>query len=191
VSAVVARAKEFGLIIGELDPQAAAARDARLRSELASGRMETIRQKFIPDLAAGLIAAGAPAAGTLFPQPFVRTDNGAVRLDDRMAPEFAIVAAASAVLDALTPASLAMWTNLHGERVVIRSSGPDRAAPGVRVFDETEHLFADWLTQNGITAAIVRPDRAVYGGARNGEELNALIEALAAQLGHAGAVSDR
>ena len=76
VGAVVATAKEFGKIIGELDPAAAQARDERLREELRSGKAETFRQKFIPDLAGGLIASDAKLAGSLFVQPHVRCADG-------------------------------------------------------------------------------------------------------------------
>lgn len=191
VRTVVAAAKEFGKIIGELDAQAAATRDARLRAELQSGQAQTIRQKFIPDLASGLIACASPAAGTLFPQPFIQTESGIARLDDLMAPEFAIVATSSAVIEGLAPSALETWRRLRGERVVIQASGPDHARPGLLALKETERLFAEWLDRNGIKAAIVRPDRSVFGGARTADELNALIAALAGQLGRASAAADQ
>ncbi len=172
VGAIVALAKDFGLIIGELDLEKAKARDARLRAELNSGKAETIRQRFIPDLAGGLIAVGTPAAGTLFPQPLVETAHRVVRLDDLMAPEFLLVAASADGLVSLSASSNATWNRLRGERVVIGAGG----------LHETGRLFADWLDQHGITVAVVRPDRAVFGGARNTTECNALIAALAQRL---------
>ena len=172
VGAIVALAKEFGLIIGELDLEKAKARDARLREELNSGKAETIRQRFIPNLAGGLIAEGAPAAGTLFPQPLVETARGVVHLDDLLSPEFLLVAASPDSLDRLSPLSIETWKKLRGERVII-------GAHGLR---ETGRLFADWLDEHGIAVAIVRPDRAVFGGARNAAESNALIAALAQKL---------
>jgi 3-(3-hydroxy-phenyl)propionate hydroxylase len=167
VGALVATAKEFGEIIGELDTVKAEARDKKLRAELQSGQAQTNRQKFIPDLASGLIAQGTPAAGTLFPQPDVETARGKVRLDDTLAPEFLIAAVSPDVLKVLTPQSLAIWDRLRGQRPVIKETGT---------------LLADWLKQNGIIAAVVRPDRAVYGGARTADELNALVARLAEQL---------
>ena len=137
-----------------------------------SGKAETIRQRFIPDLAGGLIAVGTPAAGTLFPQPLVETAHRVVRLDDLMAPEFLLVAASADGLDSLSASSNATWNRLRGERVVIGAGG----------LHETGRLFADWLDQHGITVAVVRPDRAVFGGARNTTECNALIAALAQRL---------
>jgi 3-(3-hydroxy-phenyl)propionate hydroxylase len=167
VSKIVALAKEFGLIIGELDPVKAKARDKKLRAELQSGQAQTNRQKFIPDLTGGLIATGTPAAGTLFPQPDVATENGTTRLDNTLTPEFAIATISPDVLNALTPQSAATWDRLRGQCVVVKETGT---------------LFADWLKQNGIVAAVVRPDRAVFGGARTADELNALIATLSAQL---------
>jgi 3-(3-hydroxy-phenyl)propionate hydroxylase len=167
VSTIVALAKEFGLIIGELDPVKANARDKKLRAELQSGQAQTNRQKFIPDLTGGLIAPGAPAAGTLFPQPDIVTLSGTAMLDDVLAPEFLIAAVSPDVLKALTPESLAIWDGLRGQRIVVKETGT---------------LFADWLQQHGIVAAVVRPDRAVFGGARTADELNALVATLAARL---------
>lgn len=187
VGAVVATAKEFGKIIGELDPAAARARDQRLRADLRSGKAETIRQKFIPDLNGGLLAMAAPAAGTLFPQPFIESGGGTVRLDDAMTTGFAIVAATVEDADALTPESRATWQRLNGQHLIIQTLGAAGAKTGTPVCIETDRLFVDWLARNGITAAIVRPDRIVYGGARNADELNALIAELAAQLGETGA----
>jgi len=190
VSAVVARAKEFGLIIGELDPAAAKARDIRLQEELRSGKTQTIRQKFIPDLTGGLIASGAPAAGTLFPQPFIYVDGGVARLDDLIEPEFAIVTASPDLLDGLSRGAIETWRRLHGVRIVIRTKeAPVQTRPDALGFKETDRLFADWLDRNGIVAAIVRPDRAVFGGAGTADELNRLIVALAGALGQTAGAS--
>lgn len=183
VRAIVAAAKDFGLIIGELDPVAARARDARLLAELRSGQAQTIRQKFIPDLQNGLIAAGLPAAGILFVQPFVYQDDGSIaRLDDLLAPGFVIVAASPATINKISPASLARWESLGGHRVVVGSGSGPSMADGVDVWTETEPLLSDWLRRNDVEAVIVRPDRYVFGGARSADELNDLIALLSRQL---------
>jgi 3-(3-hydroxy-phenyl)propionate hydroxylase len=46
-------------------------------------------------------------------------------------------------------------------------------------------LFADWLRDNAIEAVIVRPDRYVFAGAENADQLNMLIKQLIQNL-HAG-----
>ncbi|KJC61545.1 hypothetical protein UP10_06625 [Bradyrhizobium sp. LTSPM299] len=183
VCAVVASAKEFGTIIGELDPAAAAERDARLRADLKDGRAETIRQKFIPDLVSGLIAQDAKLAGRLFVQPHVRAPNGGVcRLDDLLKPEFAIVTAAAEPMAWLSDASRAGWQRLSGERVVIATSGESTDVNGILTVVERDGLFADWMRQNAVAAVIVRPDRYVFAAAESADELNMLVQQLLQNL---------
>ena len=183
VRSVVASAKEFGTIIGELDPAAAAARDVRLRAELKSGKAETIRQKFIPDLVGGLIAPGTILAGRLFVQPQVRAADGQIkRLDDLLKLEFAIVTATQGSMSGLSASALSAWQQLGGERVVIAPSGESSNRDGVITVVETASLFADWMRQNAVEAVIVRPDRYVYAGAENADQLNMLIEQLIQNL---------
>lgn len=184
VRTVVASAKEFGKIIGELDPVAAAERDARLRDDLKAGRAETIRQKFIPDLVSGLIARDAGLAGRLFVQPHVRAPDGREsRLDDLLKPEFAIVAATAEPMAWLSDEARAAWQRLSGERVVITVSGESSEADGVFTVVERDGLFADWMRQHAAAAVIVRPDRYVYGAAACADELNMLIQQLLRTLG--------
>ena len=167
-------------------PIAALARDARLRAELKSGKAETVRQKFVPDLAGGLIASGAKLAGGLFVQPHVRAADGHVRrLDDRLGPEFAMFTATQAAMSGISEASLLGWRQLGGERVVVATSGEGSNRDGVITVVETERLFVDWMRDNAVEAVIVRPDRYVFGGVENAEQLNMLIMQLIRGL-HAG-----
>ncbi len=182
VGAVVATAKDFGKIIGELDPAAAQARDERLRAELRAGTAQTIRQKFIPDLAGGLIAAGAPLAGSLFVQPNIRRADGrGVRLDDLLGPGFAIVAGSAEPMTWLAADTRCGWKQLGGEQVVIADQ-PSDAPGGVPALAEEGHLFSDWLRAHGVAAVVVRPDRYVFGAAANAEQLNDLVRQLGALL---------
>jgi 3-(3-hydroxy-phenyl)propionate hydroxylase len=179
VRSVVASAKEFGKIIGELDPEAAVARDLRLRAELKSGKAETIRQKFIPDLASGLIAPHDKLAGKLFVQPRVRAANGSVRrLDDLLKQEFALVTATQEAMSWMSEALLSCWQQLGGERVVIAGGGESSTRDGIATFVETDGVFSNWMRENQVSAAIVRPDRYVFAGATNTDELNTSIENL-------------
>jgi 3-(3-hydroxy-phenyl)propionate hydroxylase len=181
VRALVATAKEFGQIIGELDPAAARRRDDRLTLELERGHAETVRQRFIPDLAEGVIdrRPDAKAAGTLFVQPRVKGPDAADRLlDDLVQQRFLIVTGTPDVQAWLAPASRDKWRRLQGERLVVRSGGREpgaAAADDVRDFVETDGLFADWLARHGAAAAVVRPDRYVFGLADSPEVLNRLV----------------
>ena len=184
VRSVVASAKEFGKIIGELDPAAAAARDARLRAELKSGKAETIRQKFIPDLAGGLIARARnwPAGCSCS------------RMCARRRPLEAPRRSAQAGIRAGSPRRRRRWTWLSeasraagngsaGAQVVIAASGESARHDGVLTITEADGLFADWMRHNAVEAVIVRPDRYVFGGGRKMQsELNMLIGQLLQNL---------
>jgi 3-(3-hydroxy-phenyl)propionate hydroxylase len=179
VRRLVATAKEFGQIIGELDPAAARARDDRLRGQLERGEAETIRQRYIPDLTSGIIdhRPAAKAAGALFVQPQVRQPGGAALLDDVLPFRFLIVTATTDAQAWLTPGARAKWRRLRGERVVLRradeSAGP--ADDGVRELIETNGLFAAWASRHRCSAAVVRPDRYVFGVAHDAIELDRLV----------------
>ncbi len=175
VRKIVAAAKEFGTIIGELDLEAAKARDKRLRAELESGTSETIRQKFIPDLADGLIAKGAKLAGSLFVQPHIRREDGTIgRADDALPPEFLIVSDSPEILE-----EVAQDAGL--QRVLITAGGAV-AGSGTIVLTETEGLFANWLRDSQVKAVVVRPDRYVFGGANDVAELGGLVAQLGTML---------
>lgn len=179
VGAVVATAKEFGKIIGELDPAAARARDARLLKELRSGKAETIRQKFIPDLNGGLIAAGAKLAGSLFVQPTITCADGRrVRLDDLLPPGFVIAAATAEPLQWLALQFRQAWQDIGGAQAVISDAGAVDAPDGAIGVREDNHLFSDWLRSSGARAVIVRPDRYVFGAADDADRLNDLVGTL-------------
>ncbi|HEU5017842.1 MAG TPA: bifunctional 3-(3-hydroxy-phenyl)propionate/3-hydroxycinnamic acid hydroxylase [Pseudolabrys sp.] len=186
VGTVVATAKAFGKIIGELDPAAAKERDERLRAALRTGTAETIRQKFIPDLASGFIAASTPLAGSLFVQPRIRLAGGGVtRLDDLLGPGFVLVSYSPDLFYQLSDNSRHLWRRMGGDQIVvgIGCEPSITTTPGVRCFVETTTLLTDWLHANKAAAVVVRPDRYVYGGAEDADQLNSLISRVAGSSG--------
>jgi 3-(3-hydroxy-phenyl)propionate hydroxylase len=190
VRTVVGHAKSFGLIIGELDVAAAQARDQRLGEELASGRAETVRQRFIPGLETGLIDRGAqgtpsPDAGDLFVQPHVR--QGAApwqRFDDVLGARWAVVALDAAALRGIDATVSEHLRALDGTVALVHAAGTAApAAPaGVPVWEERDGLLTDWLRSRGAVALVARPDRYVYGIARDADDLRRLVETLHATL---------
>lgn len=155
-------AVRLGAVIQTTDPDAAGARDAELR---ASGpRAFDFPQ---PRLGRGAWVGEAPACGAVFPQP--RLADGR-RLDEAVGDRFA-------VLSVLPPAVLGAFG--------ARSRGPggggrdglDLAlvgAPGPEV--------EEWLAEREAVAVIVRPDRYVFGVARDEVELRRALDELPARL---------
>lgn len=189
VRTVVGHAKEFGLIIGELDPEAARERDRKLGADLAAGRAETVRQRFIPGLETGLIhrdANGmpAPGAGELLVQPWVRDGEEEPwrRLDDVVGPRFLIAAHSAEFLNGVDDSLRARWAGMDGRWLALRSPGTS-AVEGVQQLEERDGLLSSWLKERGAVALVARPDRYVYGIARSEAELQRLVEALASGLG--------
>jgi len=184
VEALVGFAKKAGEVIGELDPAAARARDALLRGQLERGEAETIRQRYIPDLTGGVIdVASGPAAGTLFVQPRVGETGEGELLDDVVAPRFLLATRSEAAQSWLSAASLEAWRRLGGERVVIsQDEMTGTAGDGALRLRERGRLFADWMTRHGAAAVVARPDRYVYGVARDRDGLNRLVDALSRDI---------
>jgi len=52
------------------------------------------------------------------------------------------------------------------------------ASDGALRLRERGRLFADWMTRHGAAAVVARPDRYVYGVARDRDGLNRLVDAL-------------
>lgn len=183
VTTVVATAKEFGKIIGELDPSAARRRDEMLRTELQSGQAITIRQKFIPDLAAGLIEEQYPLAGSLFVQPTIRLANGGLtRLDDLMPYEFLVVSDDVDVLEDTRSASPKELTQIPVVYAAVTSEDARFSSSGIMILQEQSGLLCKWLEEHKVKAIVVRPDRYVFGAARNATELRVLLRRLGDRL---------
>jgi len=182
VETVIHHAKEFGLIIGELDMRRAILRDEELGRLLQSGAMNTVRQRFIPDLTTGIIAKSDPLAGTLFVQPDVLdTDGNIARFDNLVPPRFLIVAADEGVHSLLEEEDAEAWFEVGGILVSVGSPGRSRnqrVHRGTLAFEEAGERFRDWLDSIGARAAVVRPDRYVYGIARDADELRRLVHDL-------------
>ncbi|HWM82041.1 MAG TPA: bifunctional 3-(3-hydroxy-phenyl)propionate/3-hydroxycinnamic acid hydroxylase [Pseudolabrys sp.] len=192
VRAVVAYAKELGQIVGELDPARAADRDRRLLAAMARGETETIRQKFIPDLTAGIVDA-ASGGGRLFAQPRIwRSDGREMLLDDAVTPGFLIAVRDPAALGWLTPEACALWRSIGGTAIVIGPAGQQATHPPSPTGDsllayhrvtENDGLFAALLEEHRAAAIVVRPDRYIYATARDAAALDTAVARLGSQLG--------
>lgn len=161
VRELTSRIKAIGLVICERDPEAAAARDARILAE-GGGQPRTItRQDIVPPLQAGLLSAEpTPARGTLFPQPWIVTTTGAQLLDRVAGRGWRLFLNSRADL---TPPE----TDLRSITI-----GPDGD------LTERDGVLAAWFERNTCHAAIVRPDHYVFGTATDRPTLDALLADL-------------
>jgi 3-(3-hydroxy-phenyl)propionate hydroxylase len=186
IEQLVAIAKNLGEIIGELDIERAKARDARLGDELDAGKAETIRQKFIPDLTAGLLHRNpdgtvASAAGSLFPQPIMKAAaDGAILLDDLVGERFLVLTRGDTTqVPDLVPAI----EKLGGIHLHLKAR-PTAAVLAEGEIAEEASLLSSWLDRNEAIAVIVRPDKYVFGVAKTFADLSDQIQALVGAIFH-------
>ena len=152
VKAFIELAVKLGNIIQTTAPERAALRDRQFRE--GQPHLFDFPQ---PQLGPGLRTDAPPPVGTVFSQP--RLPDGRW-LDEVAGHHFAIIGA-RALFDAADQATQRIWQIL--EAVIIDTPGAEIEA---------------WLKQYNAQALILRPDRYVFGLARNPEELQALSRLL-------------
>lgn len=180
VAKIVQHAKEFGLIIGEMDEQRALERDRNLRAQLHDGRMITSRQAFIPNLTGGILGED-PLSGSLMVQPEVVCAGRTALMDDLIAMSFLYVTTGTDP-QCWMNAHDAFWKRLNGERIAFVRAA-EMAREGVISMQETANTFQTWADANGIKAIIVRPDRYVYAIVESESDLTKKLALLSQQLG--------
>jgi 2-polyprenyl-6-methoxyphenol hydroxylase-like FAD-dependent oxidoreductase len=171
---VINFAVQLGQVLCQLDPQAAAERDAALRQADAPPPLE------LAPLTGGLLHRGAdggpdPLAGKLGVQGLVTTAGREGRFDDVVGRNFTLIAAAGDPREALEREHHELLDTLG---VTVASLDPELG----EVRDVDGRLTA-WLADHGVHAVLVRPDFYVFGSAASAQELPALITDLQAQLG--------
>jgi 2-polyprenyl-6-methoxyphenol hydroxylase-like FAD-dependent oxidoreductase len=173
--AVIALAVELGKILCQLDPQAAAERDAALRqAEPPPPPPE------LAPLTGGFIHRPVgdeadPLAGTLSVQGAVCCAGREGRFDDVVGPGFQLIVANGDPLEQLSREHRAL---IEGLDMTVASL--DAEAPhGVRDMDGR---LTAWLSEHGSYAVLVRPDFYAFGSASSADELSALLDDLGSQL---------
>ncbi|WP_145321239.1 MULTISPECIES: bifunctional 3-(3-hydroxy-phenyl)propionate/3-hydroxycinnamic acid hydroxylase [unclassified Rhizobium] len=179
VQTLTGKIKAIGQTICERDPEAAAARDARILAE-GGGRPLTItRQEIVPPIEDGLIAEeGTPARGLLFPQPAIVEDPAPRLMDAFTGAQWRLVldgrrigmAEGQALADAI-------------DGIVVKAVVPqgDNAADPAAL-RERDGVLSAWFERHEAIAALVRPDHYVFGAAGNLEALRQQIADLRARL---------
>jgi 3-(3-hydroxy-phenyl)propionate hydroxylase len=147
VARIIDMAVAAGRDICVLDPEAASARDVRMRREAQLDEAPRTTFQGMPPLVEGLF--DGDGSGELFPQPVVRDRDGDVRLmDDAVGNGITIVA--------LAPAARRLAANGLGVTVV--AVGDDS---GTQLQSDSQDLAA-WFNDRAVSVAVLRPDRYVY-----------------------------
>lgn len=158
VRAYIELAIAMGRVVCTLDPEVAAARDARMLAALSAGT-SPLPPATPPPMAAGILAPGTPEAGMLFPQPWTGTAGEGQGLDDVLGP--------------------GAWLIVDGE------APPATGGVAIRIVSLTDAplapfraALAGWLAERGVPAVLVRPDRLVFGTGAPAALLGRFAEAL-------------
>jgi 3-(3-hydroxy-phenyl)propionate hydroxylase len=192
VRQLTTRIKAIGKVICERDPAAARERDARILAE-GGGQPKTItRQEIVPPLQKGLLALrDDKAKGTLFPQPWVRTETGRKLLDAVVGAGWRLFVDGRRSLG-IPQAVLQKADELSLHIIKVSSSTNGSSGWGSNGHDtiiELDDVLARWFDAHRCHAAIVRPDHYVFGTASRDESLAELLAELQARLRPAEAVS--
>ena len=172
--AIIRLAIELGKVLCQLDPNAAAERDAMLR------QADPPPPPTLAPLTDGLLhrstADGSdPLAGTLGVQGIVSRGGREGPFDDVVGRGFQLIVADGDPVDQLSQEDRALLDTLD---VTVASLDPD-APGGVRDIDGR---LTAWLGEHGVHAVLVRPDFYVFGSVPSAEGLPALLDDLRSQL---------
>ena len=165
VQELIAFSIELGKVICITDPEVAQQRDAQMIAALAQPGYQAPPPPQ-PRLGPGLWSSEAPGGGLLSIQSEIEINGRRGLFDDLIGVRFAVTARNSSVLSAISDenhAALARWN----AALVDFSPGHARDLTG---------RYGEWFDQLGCEAVFMRPDFYLHGGARNGAELNALLD---------------
>jgi 3-(3-hydroxy-phenyl)propionate hydroxylase len=160
VRSLTARIKEIGATICERDPVAARQRDRQLLTECGGVVRDTPRQDLMPGLdACRLSQHHTLGRGAMFPQPWLsHRDGGKQRMDDVLGYGWRLIMADSSLPSPIARDRLA---------VLRLGRGGHRECDGV---------VQTWMNKHRCSAAIVRPDHYVFGGASSEAGLESLLD---------------
>jgi 2-polyprenyl-6-methoxyphenol hydroxylase-like FAD-dependent oxidoreductase len=172
---VIRFAIELGKVLCELDPKAAAERDALVRG--ADAPPPPVE---FPALAEGIVHRppdGSPdaLAGALSVQGQVAVDGREGLFDDVVDRGWALIAAAGDPLERLGEGQRDALAILDANVVSL-----DPGAPGG--IADVDGRLTEWLSGNDAYAVLVRPDFYAFGSVASSEKLPALVDDLSAQL---------
>ncbi|MEN3149766.1 bifunctional 3-(3-hydroxy-phenyl)propionate/3-hydroxycinnamic acid hydroxylase [Neorhizobium sp. IRAMC:178] len=180
VQTLTGKIKVIGQMICERDPDAAAARDARVLAEGGGQPLTVTRQEIVPPIEDGLIAVeGTPARGMLFPQPAI-VDGASSRLLDKFTgPAWRLVLDGRRIRSADVTALASEIDGLVVTAIVPEGEGTTDPA----ALCEKDGVLSAWFDRHDAVATLVRPDHYVFGAARDLDALRQQVADLRARLG--------
>ncbi|MBV8522385.1 MAG: bifunctional 3-(3-hydroxy-phenyl)propionate/3-hydroxycinnamic acid hydroxylase, partial [Acetobacteraceae bacterium] len=165
VQELIAFSVELGKVICITDPEVARQRDIDMIAAQAQPDYQPAPPPQ-PRLGPGLWSSEAPGSGRLGIQSEIEINGRRGLFDDVIGVRFAVIARDSSLLSSISEENhkaLARWS----AALVDFSPGQAKDVKG---------RYGEWLNQLGCEAVFVRPDFYMQGGARNGAELNALLD---------------
>jgi hypothetical protein len=157
---------EMGRVSCTLDPEAAAARDAALRSGAVPPPPP------MPGIGPGVIHAGdSPLTGRLAVQGRIEHGGRAGLLDDVLHPRWVVACAGG------DPRSV-----LGDDRMRFLAGDLRAAVVSLDEVRDIDGALTAWLVDAGAAAVVARPDAYVFGAVQDLTELGSLIDDLRAQL---------
>lgn len=176
---------QVGKIISELNPVAAARRDAYLLAMRDNPKAPDVAPSFFP-LETGVVRRDARGAlvrpaGDLTPQGRVARGAREGLFDDVVGRGFVLFSTLNPHLE-LGAERLAFLRRIGARLVRVLPAGtpPQHAKPHEVV--DLEDVYLPYLAGSGQVAALVRPDFYLFGGARDAADLAKLVDDLRAQL---------
>ena len=167
---ITEKAIELGRVQTLRDETKATERDERL---LAMRRAKQAPEKLrFPGIGNALSVGG----GEFFPQGRVREDARDGLLDDFVGAGWRIVANDAALLDNVSANRCKAWAALGGGAAIVS----DTAREGG--LEDVDGTYAQWFREHDCAAAVMRPDWYLYGTAKDGAELSALLDTLTQSL---------
>jgi len=180
VSDVIDLSMYLGKVICIPDPQKAAERDAAFFSGQAAP------PPAFPCLTDGLLRHDAHGnvqapAGLLSPHGTVRQGGRSGRFDDVVGLGFMLVSRSTAALAAVGPRQRAVLSALRARHVLV-------TADGAEGWTDVDAKYIPFMERHGIDTMLVRPDFYLYGAVARAQDVDALVDDLAADLGRHGVV---
>lgn len=168
---ITGRAIELGRVQTLRDPEAARRRDEQM---LAQRRARKRPDKItLPGLTSGLVAND----GGYFPQATLRSGGQRRKFDELAGTGWLLVHYGPPLCDALGDAQRALIDRLGVQVVPLTQAGRDGPA------EDVTGAYGGWFANRACLAAMIRPDRYVYGTAADGAALRSLLSQLETDLG--------